>query len=399
MSSSRFDNIIEAEPDLVFSVSIACANDQFEKKVDLVIGAYRDDQGLPVVFDAVRLAGERIYSKPGLYNKEYLPMGGLPAFKNAAFDLVFGEVISKDLVATAQTLSGTGALSCVGHFLRRVMPLETEVYVSDPTWPNHISIFEELLGFKVKRYRYWDAEKVSMNIDNMLLDLEAAPIGSIIILHACAHNPTGEDPDLNGWWRILEVVKRKKHFPVVDCAYQGFATSDMKRDAAAVHLFAENEIEFAVCQSFAKNMGLYGERVGAVHVVCKSEPESRRVLARLNRSCRVLWSNPPKHGAEIATQILTDPQLRRMWLTQLQEVSERISEMRSALRNSLEERNTPGDWSHITKQIGMFSFTGLTTQQVIHLRNKYHIYMMANGRMSIVSRLVNQSLSPNSARP
>lgn len=333
-------------------------------------------------------AGSKIYEE-GM-DKEYLPIDGNPLFRAESQKLIFGEnskALKEGRVATVQTLSGTGALCLVGHVLRHKLQGahgQKTVYLSQPTWPTHAQIYGELLGFKVAYYKYWDAEKRSCDIAGMVADLEAAPEGSIVILHTCAHNPTGEDPTKEEWQQIMDVIKRKQHFPLLDTAYQGFATNDLERDAYAIRLFdTQGECDFAVCQSYAKNMGLYGERTGAAHIVCANTETQKIVHGQMKRYCRSLWSNPPKHGAEIAARVLSTADLRKNWQDQLGEVSGRIMLMRKALRDGLESRQVPGTWAHLTNQIGMFSYTGLSKEQCEKLTKEHHVYLMPSGRISM----------------
>lgn len=383
-----FATVKPAPTDLIFGIVAAYNADTHASKINLAIGAYRDNEGKSVVFDCVKQAGKRIYADKTTCDKEYLPMAGNIKYRQLCRDLVFSadaDCVKQGRVVSIQALSGTGSLTLVGEFLKRTMASDTSVYVSDPTWPNHITIYEEFLGFPVHKYPYWDPKGLTCDIDAMVKTLDQAPDRQIVILHACAHNPTGEDPDEAQWHQIMNVIKKKNHFAIIDAAYQGFATTDLDKDAFAARLFARElgDLNFAVCQSFAKNMGLYGERAGCLHFVCESANTAKLVEGRLTRLCRTLWSNPPKHGAELVTIVLTDEKLNKSWRDELTKISNRIAEMRTSLRQKLEDRNTPGSWKHITKQIGMFSYSGLTAKQVDYLTEKYHIYMTRNGRISL----------------
>jgi aspartate aminotransferase len=235
----------------------------------------------------------------------------------------------------------------------------------------------------IRQYRYWDAKNRSLDLPGMLADLEAAPENSAAIFHGCAHNPTGMDPTQEQWKQICEVVKKKNIFPFMDIAYQGFATGDPDLDAWAVRYFAAQGLEILVAQSFAKNFGLYNERVGHLSVVVGEVSVVASVRSHLAILVRANWSNPPNHGAKVVHMVLSDPQLRQQWFDCIKAMSSRIKEMRASLRAELETLGTPGEWSHITRQIGMFSFTGLTEAQVMYLREKYHIYFLKNGRINM----------------
>lgn len=282
-------------------------------------------------------------------------------------------------VASFQTISGTGAVHLGALFLSKFHPNQQRptVYLSDPTWANHNQIFTNV-GLSIAKYPYFSAQTKGLDIEGMLSALESAASGSIIVLHACAHNPTGVDPTPEQWKRIAEVIRAKAHFPFFDTAYQGFASGDLARDAWAIRYFVEQGFETCVAQSFAKNFGLYGERAGAFHFIsppgqASSIPNIASQLAILQRS---EISNPPAYGSRIASIVLNDPNLFAEWEADLRTMSGRIAEMRKGLRARLEERKTPGTWTHITSQIGMFSFTGLSEKQVQILREKWHIYMV-----------------------
>jgi aspartate/tyrosine/aromatic aminotransferase len=347
------------------------------------IGAYRDDSGKPYVLKVVREAERRIQADAKL-NHEYLPQEGLAEFRKAAATLLFGansDAMRKNRVATVQSLSGTGALRVGSTFVHKYFP-NAHFYCSDPTWGNHFTVFREA-GCTTHKYRYWDEKSRALNIDGMLSDIRAAPTGSVIVLHACAHNPTGVDPTREQWKQILQVVKERGHMPFFDSAYQGFATGDLENDAYSIRLFADAGLDMMVCQSFAKNAGLYNERVGTFNVVTQSAEAADRVLSRIKQVIRPMYSNPPVHGARIIATILGDRGLTQAWYGEMKEMSSRIISMRHALVGALKKLGTPGDWSHITSQIGMFSFTGLTVAQSTKMIEKHHVYMLKNGRISM----------------
>lgn len=291
--------------------------------------------------------------------------------------------VVEERIATVQALSGTGALRVGAEFIATHFP-GTKVFISDPTWGNHFKIFGNA-GLETVKYRYWDPSSRGLNLAGMLEDLSKAPQGSVVVLHVCAHNPTGVDPTKDQWAQILDVVKARKLLPFFDSAYQGFATGDMVADAFAVRLFEQNGLEMLVAQSYSKNIGLYGERIGALNVVCKSKAARDRVMSRLELVIRAQYSNPPRHGAAIVALVLTDPQLRKEWDVELKEIVKRIQTMRATLRKAVEDTGAPGDWSFITSQIGMFTLTGLSSEQVASMEKNYNIYMPSNGRISVAS--------------
>lgn len=285
-----------------------------------------------------------------------------------------------------QTISGTGAVHVGALFLSKFFPGNKHVYISNPTWVNHNQIFSNV-GIPISQYPYFSKETKGLDFEGMTSALDAAPDKSIILLHACAHNPTGVDPTLDQWKEIAKVMRKKNHFPFFDCAYQGFATGDLMKDNAAVRYFVEQGFELLIAQSFAKNFGLYGERAGCFHFVTGPAPDASETITRIASQLAILQrseiSNPPLYGARIASTVLNDPELFTEWEGNLRTMSGRIIEMRKLLRGKLEELGTPGTWNHITDQIGMFSFTGLTEAQVLKIREEAHVYMTKNGRISM----------------
>lgn len=291
-------------------------------------------------------------------------------------------------VTSLQTISGTGAVHLGALFLAKFYNPKSErtVYFSDPTWPNHFQIFSNV-GIPSKTYPYFSKETKGLDFDGMIGSIKNAAPGSIIVLHACAHNPTGVDPTQEQWKEIANVIKEKKHFPFFDTAYQGFASGDLAKDGWAIRYFIEQGFETCIAQSYAKNFGLYGERAGCFHFVTSPSPDAESTVTRVASQLAILQrseiSNPPAYGARIASLVLNDEELFAEWEANLRTMSGRIIDMRKALRSKLEEMGTPGTWNHITDQIGMFSFTGLTEKQVLKLREDSHIYMTKNGRISM----------------
>ncbi|KAH7062853.1 aspartate aminotransferase [Paraphoma chrysanthemicola] len=392
MAATAFDAsaVPQAPEDPLFGLMAAYRRDTDSKKVDLGIGAYRDNNAKPWILPVVKKADEILRNDPDL-NHEYLPIAGLADFTSASQKLVLGgdsPAIKEKRVTSLQTISGTGAVHLGALFLAKFYKTKTErlVLFSDPTWANHFQIFSNV-GLQYKTYPYFSKKTKGLDFDGMIGTIQDAPEGSIIVLHACAHNPTGVDPTQDQWKKIAEVIRSKKHFPFFDTAYQGFASGDLARDGWAIRYFVEQGFELCIAQSYAKNFGLYGERAGCFHFVTSPSSDAEETIKRIASQLAILQrseiSNPPAYGARIASTVLNDPKLFAEWEANLKEMSGRIKEMRTALRSKLEEMGTPGTWNHITDQIGMFSFTGLTEQQVLKIREDAHVYMTKNGRISM----------------
>ena len=335
-------------------------------------------------------AEERIHNDPSL-NHEYLPIAGLASFTTAAQKLIIGAdspAIKESRVCSYQTISGTGAVHLGALFLKKfyARPQDQKVYFSSPTWANHNQIFSNV-GMPIGTYPYFSSKTKGLDFEGMTSAIEAAPEGSIVVLHACAHNPTGVDPTREQWKMIAKIIRTKRHFPFFDCAYQGFASGDLANDAWAIQYFIEQGFELCIAQSFAKNFGLYGERAGCFHFVAAPTGDAADTTARVSSQLAILQrseiSNPPIYGARVASTVMNDPELFAEWEQNLRTMSGRIIDMRKALRAKLEEMGTPGTWNHITDQIGMFSFTGLSEKQVQMLRDEAHVYMTKNGRISM----------------
>ncbi|KAI8145559.1 aspartate aminotransferase [Fennellomyces sp. T-0311] len=381
---SVFDTVPQAPADVIFSLTAAYKADTDPNKVNVGVGAFRTDDLKPYVLPVVKKADAILFNDPSL-DHEYLPIAGVPSYTQAAARLILGQdspAIRESRVAAVQTISGTGANHTGAAFLAQFYKKSPKCYISKPTWANHRNIFS-LVGFEVEEYPYWNAEKRGLDYDAMLNVMRVAPEGSVFVLHACAHNPTGVDPTKEQWKGIAEVMKEKGHFPFFDCAYQGFASGDLDKDAWAVRYFVDEGFELFVCQSFAKNFGLYGERAGNLTIVAKSPEEAKRVFSQIEKLQRSEISNPPAYGSRIVNIVLNDPALYAEWKENLKYMSNRIIEMRKALFDRLTALGTPGTWNHITDQIGMFSFTGLSATQVQVIKEKYHIYMTDNGRISM----------------
>ncbi|KLO20637.1 glutamic oxaloacetic transaminase AAT1 [Schizopora paradoxa] len=380
---STWSNVPAGPPDPILGVTEAFKADKDPRKINLGVGAYRDEAGKPYVLPSVKKAEELLTaSKP---DKEYLPITGLGDFTKNAAKLAYGaesKPLVNNSIAVTQSISGTGALRIGGAFLSRFYPHSKVIYLPVPSWGNHTPIFRDS-GLEVRGYRYFDKKTVGLDFAGLKEDLKNAPEQSIVLLHACAHNPTGVDPTQDQWREISDIVKEKKLFPFFDMAYQGFASGSTSRDAFAVRHFVSEGQQIALSQSFAKNMGLYGERVGAFSLITADPEEKARVDSQLKIVIRPMYSNPPVHGARIANTILSSPELYSQWESEVKGMADRIISMRDKLFNTLVDLKTPGEWGHIKSQIGMFSFTGLTPPQTKALAEKAHIYMTADGRISM----------------
>lgn len=378
-----FDHIKVAPPNAIFLTASEFNESKHPQKVNLGVGAYRDKNGKPFPLPSV-LKAEEDLAKDMSRNKEYLGMEGHDGLLKVAQKLLFGEnfaALKDGRIDSVQGISGTGALRLGTEFIAEHLPGRT-VYLSKPTWENHATIVQSS-KLQLKTYRYWDEANRNLHIDAMLADLSAAPQGSVVLLHACAHNPTGVDPTKDQWRQISDVCKQNKLFVFMDSAYQGFASGDPDRDAWAVRYFVEQGHEMLVAQSFAKNFGLYCERVGVLHVVAASKASAKASVSQLKLVIRHMYSNPPAHGARIVAHILNSPELTAQWRSELKQMSDRINSMRTALKAELLRLGTPGSWDHITTQIGMFTFTGLTVAQCKVLRSKHHCFLLDSGRISM----------------
>uniref|UniRef100_A0A7S3TRA8 Aspartate aminotransferase n=1 Tax=Strombidinopsis acuminata TaxID=141414 RepID=A0A7S3TRA8_9SPIT len=320
-------------------------------------------------------------------NKEYSTIDGPAPLKPLTQGLLFGAddaSIKEGKIASVQALSGTGALRIASEFVKTHLPAAAHtVWCSDPTWGNHQAIFKSA-GLTPKTYPYYEPATRGFNFEGMLSCLKSeAEEGSMILLHACAHNPTGVDPTEEQWRQIAEVMKEKKLIPLMDSAYQGYASGSLDKDAFAVRLFMSMGLEFFMCQSFAKNLGLYGERIGMLHVICTTADQAKRVLSQLKLVIRPMYSSPPRHGAELVIKVLGDQKRFDQWKVELKQMADRILEVRDMLRKGLEAKGTPGTWNHITDQIGMFSFTGLSAAMCERLIAEHHVYLLKSGRISL----------------
>ncbi len=384
---SLFSAVEMAPRDPILGLNEAFNADTRTTKVNLGVGVYCNEEGrIPLLRAVIEAETIRVAQHA---SRGYLPIDGIAAYDQAVQKLLFGNdspLISAGRVITTQAVGGTGALKIGADFLKQLLP-NAVVAISDPSWENHRALFETA-GFPVQNYRYYDAATHDVNRAGMLDDLNALPNGSIVVLHACCHNPTGVDLTPADWNRVLEVVKAKGHVPFLDMAYQGFGDG-IDEDAAAVRLFAESGLTFFVSSSFSKSFSLYGERVGALSIISESKEESARVLSQVKRVIRTNYSNPPTHGASIVAAVLNSPELRAQWEAELAEMRLRIRGMREQMVALLAEKAPGRDFSFVGRQRGMFSYSGLTTEQVHRLRNEFGIYALHTGRICVAA--LNQS--------
>ncbi len=383
MSSSPLAAVEMAPRDPILGVTEAFVADTNPNKVNLGVGVYYDDNGKVPVLECVRLAEKKMAE--AVTPRNYLPIDGMAAYNKAVQSLVFGadsEVVKSGRALTVQTLGGTGALKVGADFLRRLSP-QAELWISNPSWENHRAIFE-YAGFKVNEYAYYHAPTRGVDFDAMLASLNTLPAGAVAVLHACCHNPTGADLTPAQWEKVIEVVNKRGIMPFLDMAYQGFADG-IDADAFAVRRFAEACPVVFVSTSFSKSLSLYGERVGALTVVTTSKEEAARTLSQVKRVVRTNYSNPSTHGAQAVTLVLTTPELRAQWETELGQMRDRIKQMRGALVEQIRIARADFDFSFVVQQRGMFSYSGLTKEQVAKLRIDCSIYAIDSGRICIAA--------------
>ncbi|VVD78343.1 aromatic amino acid aminotransferase [Pandoraea horticolens] len=378
-----FSAVELAPRDPILGLNEAYNADHRTEKVNLGVGVYFNAEGKLPLLKAVKAAEEQRVAA-GL-PRGYLPIEGIAAYDKAVQEMLFGKdspVLAEGRVITAQALGGTGALKIGADFLKQLNP-NAAVAISDPSWENHRALFTQA-GFNVVSYPYYDAESHGVNLPGMLDMLGKEPEGTIVVLHACCHNPTGVDLTMDQWAQVVEVVKARKLVPFLDIAYQGFGDG-IDADAAVVRLFAAAGLNFFVSSSFSKSFSLYGERVGALSIVTGSKDESTRVLSQLKRVIRTNYSNPPTHGGSVVAAVLSNPELRAMWEEELAEMRERIRAMRLALVEKLRAHGVQRDFSFVIKQRGMFSYSGLTADQVERLREEFGIYAVSTGRICVAA--------------
>ena len=378
---SWFATVEMAPADPILGLTEKFKADPNPAKANLGVGVYQDASGKLPLLGSVAEAERRVVGVPQA--KPYLPIDGLPAYNEAVKELVFGAGSPvAERVATVQALGGTGALRVGAEFLKSVVP-GAKVLLSDPSWENHGALFTAA-GYVVESYRYYDADARAIDAAGMLADLRTAEPGTIVVLHACCHNPTGYDLDEEQWGEVIEVVKERELVAFLDMAYQGFSRG-LEEDAQVVRRFAEAGLQFVCATSFSKSFALYGERDGALSIVCADAAEAKRVLSQLKPVVRTLYSNPPTHGARLVATVLGDPELRAQWETELGEMRDRIKEMRAALVAGLQAEGITDDISFITDQVGMFSYSGLRKDQMVRLREEFSVYGTDKGRICVAA--------------
>jgi len=386
MSSKAFWGHVETGPkDPILGVTEAFKADPDPSKISVGVGAYRDDKGQPWVLPSVKLAQARIIDAD--MDMEYAPISGVAEFVDAARNLAYGAdsaAVTENKVTAVQSLSGTGALRLAGALFAAQAKggVKPTVLLPNPTWGNHFPIFQHA-GLETQTYRYWDPATLGIDIEGMIEDIKNHPEQAVVVLHSCAHNPTGVDPTTEQWARINDACKEAGHFVLFDNAYQGFASGDTEKDVQAVRSFIDNGHNIGLCQSFAKNFGLYGQRVGCFSVLCDDADEAARLDSQIKVLARAMYSNPPLHGARIVATILNDQELKTQWQQEIELMSGRILEMRSALKDAVYAAGSKRNWEHITNQIGMFSYTGVTPEQCDFMTKNHHVYLTRNGRISM----------------
>ncbi|MDO5692055.1 MAG: amino acid aminotransferase [Pseudomonadota bacterium] len=380
---SLFSAVEMAPRDPILGLNEQFAADTNPNKVNLGVGVYFDEAGKLPLLACVQAAEKALMDAPK--PRGYLPIDGIAAYDNAVKKLVFGadsEVVQQGRVATVQALGGTGGLKIGADFLKKLSP-SAKVLISDPSWENHRALFTQA-GFEVGTYRYYDAATRALNFDGMLADLKAAAPGTIVVLHACCHNPTGYDITPAQWDQVIAAVKAGKLTPFIDMAYQGFGHG-IAEDGAVIGKFVAAGLDAFVSTSFSKSFSLYGERVGALSVVCASQEEAAKVLSQLKIMIRTNYSNPPTHGGAVVAMVLEDPKLRTQWEEELAGMRTRIKAMREKLVDGLKAAGVQQDMGFITTQVGMFSYSGLSKDQMVRLRNEFGVYGTDTGRMCVAA--------------
>ena len=381
--SSLFANVEMAPRDPILGLTEAFNADTRATKVNLGVGVYQDASGKLPLLGAVKTAEKaRVDAAPA---RGYQPIEGAAAYNQAVQKLLFGEgspIIAEGRCITFEALGGTGALKIGADYLRRLLP-QAQLYISDPSWENHRAVFETA-GFTVGNYPYYDPETKGVAFDKMKAYLNGLAARSIVLLHACCHNPTGADLSAEQWKEIVSIAKANDLVPFLDMAYQGFAEG-IEQDAIAVKLFAESGLPFLIASSFSKSFSLYGERVGSLTLVTTSKDESARVLSQVKRTVRTNYSNPPTHGGALVAAILASPELRKQWEDELAEMRDRIRAMRTGLVEKLKAAGVKRDYSFVIQQRGMFSYTGLSSAQVDRLRDEFGIYAVGTGRICLAA--------------
>ncbi|ESR42784.1 Aspartate aminotransferase [Citrus sinensis] len=376
-----WDHVAPAAKDPINGVTEAFLADPSPYKINLGVGAYRDDKGRPVVLQCVREAEAKIAGSEFL---ESISASVSTKMVEESVKLVYGkdsDVVKEGRSAGVQALSGTGACRLFAEFQRRFHP-ESHIYFPDPTWSNHHNIWRDA-QIPERTYHYYDPDSKSLDFAALMDDIKNAPDSSFFLLHPSAHNPTGVDPTEEQWREISYQFKVKGHFPFFDMAYQGFASGDLDKDAQAIRIFLEDEHLIGCAQSYAKSMGLYGHRVGCLSILCVDSKQAAAIRSQIQQIARAMYGSPPVHGILLVATILSDPNLKSLWIDEVKIMADRIQRKRTTLRQNLEKLGSSLNWEHITNQLGMFCFSGLTPYQVDRLAKEFHIYMTHDGRISM----------------
>lgn len=381
--STLFEAVELAPRDPILGLNEQFAADERANKVNLGVGVYYDDDGRVPLLQCVHLAETRRIQAAGPHG--YLPIDGLAGFNQATRAMILGkhhEALSSDRAFTVQSVGGTGALKIGADYLKQLLP-QARVAISTPSWENHRALFESA-GFDVVQYPYYDPKTRALDITGMLGGLESLEAGSIVVLHACCHNPTGVDPTEGQWQAIAEVIKRKGHVPFLDMAYQGFGDG-LAQDAWAVRHFVDQGLQCFISTSFSKSFSLYGERIGALTVVTQSSDEAKRVLSQVKRVIRTNYSNPPTFGGAVVAEVLNNDDLFALWEQELEQMRARIKLMRQTLVDKLKAAGVTESFAFVLEQKGMFSYSGLSADQVQQLRQEHGVYAVSSGRICVAA--------------
>lgn len=386
-----FEHIQAAPADPILGLNDAYKKDPNPNKINLGVGVYKDEQGHTPILKAVKQAEERLLFQET--SKTYLSIEGRPNYRSAVQTLLFGEghpIISKQLAQTAHTPGGTGALRVAAEFIKKHLP-EATIWVSNPTWANHQSVFQSV-GLEVGSYSYYNADSKTLDFEAMLASLSQVPEGDVVLFHGCCHNPTGIDPTPEQWYQLAKLCSKQGFLALFDFAYQGFGQS-LNDDAQGLRTFLDHVPEMLIASSFSKNFGLYNERVGALTIVCETSEQAESAFTQIKRCIRTNYSNPPSHGSAVVAEILNDAELYALWESELDTMRTRIHEMRSLFVNTLRAKGVEQDFSFISQQQGMFSFSGLTPDQVNQLRNEFGIYIVGSGRINVAG-MTHDNMAP-----
>lgn len=386
-----FENLVAAPADPILGLTEIYNADERVNKINLSVGVYKDERMLTPILACVKKVESQLIEAEK--TKSYLPIDGITQFNQLTQQLILGEnshLISEGRVKTAQAPGGTGALRIMADFLVRRTKIR-RIWISNPTWPNHQSVFQTA-GLEVREYRYYNSQTHLLDFDALIADLNNVAAGEAVLFHGCCHNPTGIDPTIEQWQILSDLAQEKGWLPVFDLAYQGFGQG-LDEDVAGVRLFAENQPELLIASSYSKNFGLYNERVGALTLIANNSDVAERAFSQIKTIIRANYSNPPSHGANIVINILSNPEIKEEWINELTSMRQRIHRMRQLFVKTLQEKGATQDFTFIAKQNGMFSFSGLTEEQVLTLRNDYGIYIIKSGRLNVAGMtLDNMSL-------